>query len=124
MGNLTAVNNYAWGDVQDDGSRCVHSIAPEAGLTGMKHVPREFNVIGVLQNGVECDLSSLEALACTEPKGLLLPLEEKRDDVLAVCRLLEEQERISGYEQVGSLTNGEGIVLTFTKLLEVGTYVC
>ena len=89
--------------------------------------PREFQLIGVLADGLECDLGSLENLASSEPKARLVattaypPLLGERDSVLGICKELEASATQPGLKRVASLTDGDAVLLTFPKLLEVNT---
>ena len=86
--------------------------------------PREFKLIGFLAEGLECDLGDLTSLAKTEPTALLVPgneycLEKEQERVLDACRELEAGVIQPGLYQTASLTRGDGVVLTFPKLLDV-----
>ena len=81
-------------------------------------------MIGFLENGLECNLRDLYSLASSEPTALLVAggeysLQREQDRVLDSCRDLEARVTQVGLEKIASLTSGEGVVLTFPKLLEV-----
>ena len=121
MGNIGTLGEYKWGSRDDEGYRYVHSLAQGPVFGRLKHVPREFDVVGVLKNGLECDLSSFEGLTQAEPTAVLEGLGEDEGNILALCRMLEEYDGIDGYKRTNSMTEGNGIVLTFPMLLEVST---
>ena len=115
-----------WGEPKDDGSRYVHTLQSGAELSGRKHhfYPREFKLIGWLVNGLECDLGDLYSLAKYEPTALLEAgsddwLQIKQEGVLDACRELERGVIRPSLDQIASLTRGDGVVLTFPKILEV-----
>ena len=125
MGNLTAVQRYAWGERRDDGCSYVHNLLGADRSLGLRWAPREFRLVGILQDGLECDFDSLVALSRTEPKGLLVATEidtliGRQDNVLEACRLLQETAPSHNYNCVGTIIQGEGIVLTFPRILDVG----
>ena len=100
---------------------CNQDARPGAGLNSH---PREFRLVGVLQRGLECNVKSFEALAGTEPRGLIVAaeddkLEGKQADVLGVCKMLEETACDEKYRCVADMTYGKGVVVTFTKILKV-----
>ena len=129
LGNQYARKDYVWGDPKDDGSRYVHTlrINPEV-YEGKHHFhPREFRLIGFLADGLECDLNDLYSLAKTEPTALLVAggeysLQREQERVLDVCRELESGVVQPELDQIASLTRGEGVVLTFPKILDVSVH--
>ena len=81
-------------------------------------------MIGFLEHGLECDLRDINSLASSEPTALLVAgdeysLQRVQERVLESCRELESSVTQVGFEKRASLTRGEGVVLTFPKLLEV-----
>ena len=119
MGNTAATEDYRWGECDADGWQCVRSLSTLLGGRGLKWVPREFDVVGILDRGLECDMSSLEAMSSSGPRGLLVGLGEDKDGVIEVCKALNKHVDVEGYKRVGGLTDGSGVMLTFPTLLEV-----
>ena len=126
IGSAYARKLYAWGDIADDGSRYVRTLRRTGEVYGSvyHHHPREFKMIGLLQNGLECNLGDLNSLASCEPTALLVAgdmyaLQKEQDRVLESCRELEAGVTQPGLERIASLTKGDGVVLTFPKLVEV-----
>ena len=126
IGSAYARKNYVWGNVGSDGGRYVHTLrwSPKVYECEYYYHPREFKLIGFLENGLECDLNYLTSLASTEPTALLVAgdeycLQSAQESVLESCREIEARVSQPGLERIASLTRGNGVVLTFPKAIEV-----
>ena len=130
MGNLSVTQNYVWGKTFTEGCRYVHTLRDpylpdDYPSDDWYHHPREFELVGLLAGGLECDLTDLDSLARSEPKGLLVAndlrpyMVRKHQQVLEVCKQLEVGGSRPGFRQVASLTEAGGVRLTFPRLLEV-----
>ena len=133
MGNLSTTQDYVWGKPFAEGCRYVHTLRDpyfpnDYPLDDWYHHPREFELVGLLAGGLECDLSDLDSLARSEPRGLLVACDlrpymvRKQQKVVEVCKQLEVRGRQPGFQQVTSLTDAGGVRLTFPRLLEVSDY--
>ena len=129
LGNRYCKGDYSWGDKKDEGHRYIHSFRKNPRIFKEEHhwYPREFQLIGILADGLECNLNSLEDLASSEPKARLIattaypPLLGERSNLLEVCKDLEASATRPGFKRVASLTEGDALILTFPKLLEVSS---
>ena len=124
MGNLGVTKRYAWGGQDEDGCAYVRNLLTADRSLGLQWAPREFRLVGVLQDGIECDFNSLLALSRTEPKALLVATDQDKyngryDDVLEVCRMLEGATPGQGLKSIGSMMRDDGLVLTFPTILDV-----
>ena len=128
LGCGSARSRYVWGEPKSDGSRYIHTLrtCPEVYESEYHFHPREFRLVGFLDDGLDCDFSNLHSLASSEPTALLVPgseycLQREQERVLEVCRELEAGVVQPGLQQIASLIRGEGVVLTFPKLLDVSS---
>ena len=117
------MKDYKWGERDREGWRSVHSMMDGRGGGRLMWVPREFDVVGILDKGLQCELGSFEALSRSEPKGLLVGLGEEKKSIFEVCDRLSGGEMVENYASVGEFTRGDGVVLTFPSLLEVSAAI-
>ena len=128
LGNLSSVSDYGWG--REDalkGVTYVHTLrsVAQADFPGLYEHPREFRLMGVLENGVENIDQPLGRLIHSHPKAALVADEKhpiilrKQLDVMAVCRSLQSSCPDKALECGASFMDGHRINLVFPKMFEV-----
>ncbi|KAK7675917.1 hypothetical protein QCA50_021150 [Cerrena zonata] len=128
VGNLSALHDMEWRRTQTNGDYIVTRCCPESD-DAWKHTltevfPREFRFVGMLAEGIDCDLTDHRRLTNECPKAKLFDsdrypgIHSRKADVTSVCRHLEGSIAQSAFRREHRFLERGCPVLMFPKVLQ------
>ncbi|KAK7681746.1 hypothetical protein QCA50_015093 [Cerrena zonata] len=128
IGNLDALHGMEWRRTLTNGDYIVTRRCPESDNVWERMLtevlPREFRFVGVLAEGIDCDLTNHRQLANKSPEAILFDsvrypgIHSRRADVISVCRHLEGSIAQPSFHREHRLLKRGSPVLVFPKLLQ------